>query len=95
MLHGEPKQEVNLKEEVMPTPKKTKFGRKFIEDDESSYGSTEEMDLRTILIGTINAYSSVEKNRSLQQHRVRQWEKLKLATVPSLTARINNENWSL
>ena len=30
---------------------KTKFGRKVIEDDESS-GSVEEMDLRIILIGT-------------------------------------------
>ena len=41
----------------MPTLKKTKFGRKAIEDDESSCGSTEEMakkmDLGTILIGTI------------------------------------------
>ena len=37
----------------MPTPKKTKFGRKAIEHDESSYGSTEEMDLGTILIGAI------------------------------------------
>ena len=39
------------------TPKKTKFGRKATEDDESSYRSTEEMakemDLGTILIGTI------------------------------------------
>ena len=33
------------------TPKKTKFGRKAIEDDESSCSSDEEMDLRTILIG--------------------------------------------
>ena len=41
----------------MPTPKKTRFGRKAMEDDEYSYGSTEEMaeemDLRTIIIGTI------------------------------------------
>ena len=41
----------------MSTTKKTKFGRKAIEDNESSCGSTkemtEEMDLRTILIGTI------------------------------------------
>ena len=41
----------------MSTPKKTKFGRKFTKDDESSYRSieemVEEMDLRTILIGTI------------------------------------------
>ena len=42
-----------MKEE-MPTPKKTKFGRKPIEDDESSCRSTkamaEAMDLRTIII---------------------------------------------
>ena len=37
----------------MPTLKKTKSGRKAIEDDESSYESTEEMDLATILIGII------------------------------------------
>ena len=37
----------------MPTPKQTKFGRNALEDDESSCGSTVEMDLRTILIGTI------------------------------------------
>ena len=37
----------------MPTSKKTKFERKTIEDDESSYKSTEEMDLGTILIDTI------------------------------------------
>ena len=41
----------------MSTPKKTKFGRKATEDDESSCGSTkemtQEMDLGTILIGTI------------------------------------------
>ena len=42
---------------MRPTPKKTKFGRKVIEDDESSYKSmrkkAEEMDLGTILIGRI------------------------------------------
>ena len=41
----------------MSTPKKTKFGRRVTEDDESSWGSTEEMDeekdLGTILIGII------------------------------------------
>ena len=41
----------------MPTPKKTKFGRKATKDDESSCGSTEEMakemDFGTIMIGTI------------------------------------------
>ena len=56
MLYGKPKEAKNLKEEVMPTPKKTKFGRKAIEDDESSFGSTremaEEIDLGVILIGT-------------------------------------------
>ena len=44
-------------EEVMPTAKKTKFGRKAIEESESSRRSTkeitEEMDLRTIMIGII------------------------------------------
>ena len=44
----------------MPTSKQTKFGRKVIKDDESSYESIEEvareMDLRTILIGTIPIY---------------------------------------
>ena len=37
----------------MSTPKKTKFGRRVTEDDESSWGSTEEKDLGTILIGII------------------------------------------
>ena len=40
----------------MPTPKKTKFRRKDTKDDESSCRSTkdmaEEMDMRTIFIGT-------------------------------------------
>ena len=34
------------------TSKKNKFRRKVTEDEESSYGYDEEMDLRTILIGT-------------------------------------------
>ena len=34
------------------TPKKTEFGRKAIEDDESNCGSDEEIDFRTIMIGT-------------------------------------------
>ena len=34
------------------TPKKTKFRRKAIEGDESTEEMDEEMDLRTILIGT-------------------------------------------
>ena len=46
------KETKNLREEVRPTSKKTKFGRKVTEDEESSYGSDEEMDLRTILVGT-------------------------------------------
>ena len=53
MLHGKPKEAENLEEEVVPTPKKTKFGRKAIEDVESSCRSTEEMDLRIILIGSV------------------------------------------
>ena len=44
----------------MPTPKKTKFGRIFTKDDESSYRSTVEMDLGTILIGPISLkYSTI------------------------------------
>ena len=42
----------NLKDEVRSTLKKTKFGRKTTEDEESSCGSNEEVDLRTIMIGT-------------------------------------------
>ena len=41
-----------MKEELRPTSKKAKFGRKATEDKESSCGYDEEMDLRTILIGT-------------------------------------------
>ena len=37
----------------MSTAKKTKFGRKATKDDESSYRSIEEMDLGTVMIGTI------------------------------------------
>ena len=37
---------------MRPTPKKTKFGRKATEDNESTKEMDEEMDLRTILIGT-------------------------------------------
>ena len=36
----------------MPSPMKTKFRRKAIEDDESNCISIEDMNLRTILIGT-------------------------------------------
>ena len=57
MSQGKSKEANKLREEVMPTPKKTKFGRKTIDDDESRCGSTEEvveeMDLRTIIMGTI------------------------------------------
>ena len=38
MPHIKPKEADNLREEVRPTSKKTKFGRKATEDDESSYG---------------------------------------------------------
>ena len=37
---------------MRPTSKKTKFKRKVIENEESSCGFDEEMDLKTILIGT-------------------------------------------
>ena len=47
-----PKEVENLREEVRPTPNETKFGRKATEDDESIEEMNEEMDLRTILIGT-------------------------------------------
>ena len=53
ILQGKPKEAENLKEDMMPTPKKIFFGIKAIEDDESSCGSTEEMNLGTILIGII------------------------------------------
>ena len=52
MPQGKPKEVENLREEVRPTPKKTKFGRKTTEDNESSGEMDEEVDLRTILIGT-------------------------------------------
>ena len=47
-----PKEANNMKEEVRPTSKKTKFGRKATKDEESSCGSDEEVDLKTIMIGT-------------------------------------------
>ena len=37
---------------MKPTSKETKFRRKAIKDEESSCESDEEMDLRTIMIGT-------------------------------------------
>ena len=53
MPQGKPKETENLREDVMPTPEKTKFGRKATKDDEYNYGSIEEIDLRIILISTI------------------------------------------
>ena len=53
MLQEKPKKVENLKEEVMSTPKKTKFGRKAIDDVEFGCRSIEEIDLRTTMIGTI------------------------------------------
>ena len=52
MPHGKPKEAENMREEMRPTPNKTKFGRNSIEDDESSEEMDEEMNLRTIMIGT-------------------------------------------
>ena len=52
MPHEKPKETENLKEEVRPTSKKTKFGRKTTKDEESSCGFDEETDLKTILIST-------------------------------------------
>ena len=58
MLQRKSKEVENLKEKMMATPKKTKYGRKATEDDESSCRSNEgvdkETDLGTILIGTIS-----------------------------------------
>ena len=51
MPQEKPKETDNLKE-VRPTSKKTKFGTKATEDEESSCGYDEEMDLKAILIGT-------------------------------------------
>ena len=42
-----------LKEEAMPSPKKTKFGRRGIEDAKSIFNSDKETYSRIILIGTI------------------------------------------
>ena len=52
MSQGKPKQAKNLKEEVMSTPKKTKFRRKATQDNESSYESTKET-AKEINLGTI------------------------------------------
>ena len=43
MPEGKPKEVENLREEMRPTPKKTKFGRKAIEDNESTKEMDEEM----------------------------------------------------
>ena len=51
MSHEKPKEMENLKEEVRPTSKKTKFGRKARKDEE--YCSCDEkMDLKIVMIGT-------------------------------------------
>ena len=49
---GKLKETKNLREKVRPTLKKTKFGRKATEDNESTEEMDEDMDLRTILMGT-------------------------------------------
>ena len=51
MPQEKPKETKNLREEVRPTSKKTKFVRKATEDEESSCEYDEEMDLKTIMIG--------------------------------------------
>ena len=55
MPHEKSNEIENLREEVMPTSKKAKFGRKATEDEESSCESDEEMHLKTILICTFLA----------------------------------------
>ena len=52
MPQEKPKELENLREEVKPNPKKTKFGRKATEDDEPTEEIDEDMDSRNILIGT-------------------------------------------
>ena len=52
MPHEKPKELENLREEVKPITKKTKFGRKATEDDEPTEEIDEDMDSRNILIGT-------------------------------------------
>ena len=52
MPQGNPKEVENFREEMRPNPKKTKFGRQAIKDDEFTEEMDEEMDLRTTLIGT-------------------------------------------
>ena len=51
MPQEKPKEIENLKKEVRPTSKKTKFGRKATEDEEYC-SCDEDMDFKTILIGT-------------------------------------------
>ena len=55
MPQEKPKEAENLKE-VRHTLKKNKFRRKTIEDDESTEEMDEEVDLITILIGTLHIY---------------------------------------
>ena len=52
MPQERPKEAKNLQEEMRPTSKKTQFGRKATEDEESSCESDEDMDSRTIMIRT-------------------------------------------
>ena len=52
MPQEKPKETENLREEARPASKKTKFGKKAIEDEESSCEYDEKMDFKTILIGT-------------------------------------------
>ena len=52
MPQEKPKEIENLREEVRSTSKKAKFRRKATEDKESSCESDEEIDLKTIMIGT-------------------------------------------
>ena len=52
MLQRKPKEVENLKEKVMPSLEKTKYGGKAIKNVESICSSNEEIDLGTIMIGT-------------------------------------------
>ena len=52
ILQGKPKEVENLKDRVMPSLEKTKYGGKAIENVESICSSNEETNLETIMIGT-------------------------------------------
>ena len=52
MLVGKPKEVENLKEKVMPSLEKTKYGGKATKNVESICGLNKKTDLGTILIGT-------------------------------------------